>query len=150
MTRVLVVDDHALFRRGIVAVLRERQDFTVVGEASDGREAIAQAKTLVPQVILLDLMMPGMGGLEALSRLKNELLQTGILIVTISEKESDLFTALKFGARGYILKDIAPEALVDAVACVARGEVVISPSMAAKLLGEFREEAAKGEGLTPR
>jgi len=158
-TRVLVVDDHTLFRRGIAAVLSNQEDMEVVGEASDGVEAIEKAKEIVPDVILMDLNMPRCSGLEAIQALQAEMPQVGVLVLTVSEMEADLFASVKFGARGYLLKKTEPEELIHAILHIARGEVIISPLMATKLLTEFKDLTAGVEkepveeanaGLSPR
>lgn len=137
--RVLVVDDHALFRRGIVTVLTNQENISVVGEATNGLEAIAKAEELVPDVIVMDLNMPQCSGLEATQALQAKMPQMNILVLTVSDNEADLFSAIKFGATGYILKNTEPEELVQAVHHIAHGEVIISPVMATKLLTEFRD-----------
>ena len=137
--KVLVVDDHALFRRGIAAVLANQESLEVVGEASDGLEAIQKTKEIVPDVVLMDLNMPNCTGLEATQALQTEMPQVNILVLTISDKEADLFAAMKFGARGYILKDTEPDELVHAIFHIARGGVIVSPLMATKLLTEFKD-----------
>lgn len=137
--RVLVVDDHALFRRGIVTVLAHQDNINVVGEAVDGLEAIAKAEELAPDVILMDLNMPQCSGLEATQALQAKALQAKILVLTVSDNEADLFAAIKFGATGYILKNTEPEELVQAIYHIAQGGVIISPVMATKLLAEFRD-----------
>ncbi|MBI4334362.1 MAG: response regulator transcription factor [Chloroflexi bacterium] len=136
--RVLLVDDHALFRRGISAVLAAQENIQVVGEASNGLEAISKASELKPDVVLMDLSMPNVGGLEATAAIGAELPTANVLICTISEKDADLFAAMKAGAKGYIMKNIEPEELVHSVWHVARGGVVISPTMAGTLLNEFQ------------
>ena len=137
--RVLVVDDHALFRRGIVTVLANQDNINVVGEAVNGLEAIAKAEELAPDVILMDLNMPQCSGLEATQALQAKALQVKILVLTVSDNEADLFAAIKFGATGYILKNTEPEELVQAIYHMAQGGVIISPVMATKLLAEFRD-----------
>ena len=137
--KVLVVDDHALFRRGIAAVLANQEGLEVVGEASDGLEAIEKAKQITPDVILMDLNMPHCSGLEATQALQTEMPQVNILVLTISEMESDLFAAIKFGARGYILKNTEPDELIHAIFHIAQGGVIVSPLMATKLLTEFKD-----------
>ena len=137
--KVLVVDDHALFRRGIISVLANEDSLEVVGEATDGMEAIKKAKEDNPDVILMDLNMPRCTGLEAVQALQTEMPQINVLVLTVSDKEADLFAAMKFGARGYILKNTQPEELVHAILHIAQGGVIVSPLMATKLLGEFRE-----------
>ncbi len=148
--KVLLVDDHALFRRGIAAVLANQENMEVVGEASDGLKAIEKAKEIAPDVILMDLMMPNCGGLEATTVLQAEVPQANILVLTISEKEADLFAAIKAGAKGYILKNTEPEDLIQAIFHVARGGVIVSPLMAAKLLAEFKEPARVERGPVER
>ncbi|MFC1985063.1 response regulator [Chloroflexota bacterium] len=140
--KVLVVDDHTLFRRGIAAVLTNQEGLKVVGEAADGLEAIEQAKKITPDVILMDLNMPRCSGLEAIQALQAELPQVNILVLTVSEMETDLFAAVKFGARGYLLKKAEPEELIHAIHQIAKGGVIVSPLMATKLLTEFKELTA--------
>ena len=135
---ILVVDDHPLFRCGIVDILANEEGILVVGEAADGLQAIEKAKELAPDVILMDLNMPGCSGLDAIQALQVEMPEANILVLTISESESDLFAAMRFGARGYILKKAEPDELVHAILHVARGGVIVSPFMANKLLAEFK------------
>ena len=140
--KVLVADDHTLFRRGIASALAEHENLQVVGEASDGLEAIEKARKIVPDVIVMDLNMPNCSGLEATQTLQAEMPQINILVLTVSDKETDLFAAIKFGARGYILKNAEAEELVHAITHIARGGVIISPLMATKLLTEFKDLSA--------
>ena len=140
--KVLVVDDHTLFRRGIATVLSSQENLEVVGEALDGLEAIEKAKKIVPDVIVMDLNMPHCTGLEATQALQTEMPQINILVLTVSDKESDLFAAMKFGAKGYLLKNTEPEELVHAIFHIARGGVIVSPLMATKLLNEFKDLTA--------
>ncbi len=137
--KVLVVDDHTLFRRGIAAVLTGQENLEVVGEALDGLEAIEKAKEIAPDVILMDLHMPNCSGLEATQALQAEMPQVNILVLTVSDKEEDLFAAIKFGAKGYLLKNTEPEELIHAIFHIAQGGVIVSPLMAAKLLTEFKD-----------
>ena len=137
--RILVVDDHTLFRRGIIDVLSAQQNLEVVGEAIDGLEAIQKAGETKPDVILMDLNMPHCSGLEATQAIRTQMPQVNILVLTVSDRESDLFAAIKFGARGYILKNTEPEALVHAIFHIARGGAIISPLMANTLLTEFQD-----------
>ena len=143
--KVLVVDDHTLFRRGIAAVLAHQEGLEVVGEASDGLEAIEKAREIAPDVILMDLNMPRCSGLEAIQALQAEMPQINILVLTVSEMETDLFAAVKFGATGYLLKKAEPEELISAILHIARGEVIVSPLMATKLLTEFKDLTAGAE-----
>lgn len=137
-TRVLLVDDHSLFRRGIATVLSEQETLTVVGEADDGLAGVEKAKALSPDVIVMDLQMPRCGGVEACRLLQAEMPQVNVLILTVSEKESDLFGAMAAGAKGYMLKDANPVELAQAVIHIAKGGVIVSPAMAQKLLTEFK------------
>jgi len=140
--KVLVVDDHTLFRRGIAAVLANQESLEVVGEAVDGLEAIEKAKEITPDVVLMDLNMPRCSGLEAIQALQTEMPQVNVLVLTVSDKEADLFAAVKFGARGYILKNTEPEELIHAIFQIAQGGVIVSPLMATKLLTEFKDLSA--------
>ncbi|MFC2036190.1 response regulator [Chloroflexota bacterium] len=139
MIKVLVVDDHSLFRRGIAAVLVQQEGMEIVGEASDGLEAIEKAVKTAPDVILMDLNMPHCSGLEAIQALQAEMPQVNILVLTVSEMEADLFAAMKFGARGYLLKKAEPEELTHAILHIAQGGAIVSPLMATKLLTEFKD-----------
>jgi DNA-binding NarL/FixJ family response regulator len=143
--RVLVVDDHALFRRGIVTVLTNQANIKVVGEATNGLEAIEKAAELVPDVIVMDLNMPQCSGLEATQALQTKMPHLNILVLTVSENEADLFSAIKFGATGYMLKNTEPEELVQGIYHIANGGVIISPSMAAKLLTEFKDSTTDAQ-----
>jgi DNA-binding NarL/FixJ family response regulator len=136
--KVLVVDDHTLFRRGITDMLANEENLQVAGEAADGLQAIEKAKELAPDVILMDLNMPSCGGLDAIKALQAEMPEVNVLVLTVSESESDLFSAIKFGAKGYILKNTEPDELVHAILHVAQGGAIVSPLMATKLLDEFK------------
>ncbi|MDH4208821.1 MAG: response regulator transcription factor [Anaerolineae bacterium] len=135
--RVLLVDDHILFRRGVQAVLASRPDMEVVGEAGDGFEALALARETMPDVILMDISMPGCDGLEATRRIKQELPYVKVFMLTVSDADEHLFEALKSGAQGYLTKDLKAQQLFDALEGVARGEAAFSGAMAAKILREF-------------
>jgi DNA-binding NarL/FixJ family response regulator len=151
--RVLVVDDQAIVRRGIIDILAEREEMEVVGEAKDGLEAVEKAKELVPDVVIMDLMMPNCTGLEATQILQTEMPQLSIIILTVSDKEADLFDAMKFGARGYLVKNTEPEELIQAVIHTAKGGVTVSPTVATMLLSEFRaakEPEPETTSLSPR
>lgn len=141
--RVLLVDDHTLFRRGVAAVLASQEKLVVVGEAADGFEGIQKARETRPDVVVMDLIMPKCGGLEATAALQTEVPEANILILTVSDKESDLFAAIKAGARGYLLKNSEPDELLRAIFLIAKGGVIVSPAMATKLLGEFTVAAAE-------
>ncbi|HYN36845.1 MAG TPA: response regulator transcription factor [Actinomycetota bacterium] len=135
--RVLIVDDHALFRRGLQMVLEGEADIEVVGEASDGTEAVKLAEESTPDVVLMDVRMPKRSGIEATRAIKDTLPSTRILMLTISDEEADLYEAIKAGASGYLLKEISIDEVANAVRQVSQGQSLISPSMASKLLSEF-------------
>jgi two-component system NarL family response regulator len=135
--RVLVVDDHALFRRGLQMVLQAEDDIVVVGEASDGAEAVDQASQTTPDVVLMDVRMPRRGGIDACTAIKDTVPSAKIIMLTISDEEADLYEAIKAGASGYLLKEISIEEVATAIRQVHDGQSLISPSMATKLLTEF-------------
>jgi DNA-binding NarL/FixJ family response regulator len=135
--KVLIVDDHALFRRGLQMVLEGETDIDVVGEASDGQEAAKKAEDTAPDVVLMDVRMPKRSGIEATRAIKDVLPSTKILMLTISDEEADLYEAIKAGASGYLLKEISIDEVANAVRSVNQGQSLISPSMASKLLSEF-------------
>jgi two-component system nitrate/nitrite response regulator NarL len=137
--RVLLVDDHNLFRSGVRALLARQPDFEVVGEASDGLEGLKRARQLRPDVVLLDLHMPGLTGREIVRDLVQDLPETRVLMLTVSEDTEDLIETLKSGARGYLLKNIDADYLVDALRRAARGEAVMSPQMMDKLVFGLQE-----------
>lgn len=142
--KVLLADDHALFRSGIASLLRQQADFEVVGEASNGLEAFEKARELMPDVILMDIHMPGGDGLEATRKIKEVLPYTKIIILTISDEDQTLFEAIKSGAQGYLLKKIEPQDLFEMIRGVFQGEAPISGAMAAKILGEFAKQRSVG------
>jgi two-component system NarL family response regulator len=132
--RVLVVDDHPLFRRGVLDLLAEEPDIEVVGEAAGGAEAIQKAAELAPEVVLMDLTMPGQTGIETTAYLSQRWPQIRVVMLTVSEDPAALFEALSVGARGYVVKTSSPRDIVDAVRQAAQGWVIISPAMALKFL----------------
>jgi DNA-binding NarL/FixJ family response regulator len=135
--KVMIVDDHALFRRGLQMVLEQETDIEVVGEAADGHEAVEKAQELMPDVVLMDVRMPKRTGIEATQEIRDLLPHAKILMLTISDEEADLYDAIKAGASGYLLKEISIEEVADAIRSVWAGQSRISPSMASKLLTEF-------------
>ena len=135
--RVLIADDHALFRRGLEMVLEEEDDIDLVGQASDGTEAIAVAGEALPDVVLMDIRMPKITGIEACRATKEVAPSAKIVMLTISDEEEDLFEAIRAGASGYLLKDIPLDEVAEAVRAVHGGQSLINPSMAGKLLSEF-------------
>ena len=140
-TRVLLVDDQPLFRRAIATLIAEQSDFAVVGEAVNGQEALERARALLPDLVVMDIEMPIMNGVEAVRMLRDELPQIKVVVLTVSEDEDYLFDAVRFGANGYLLKDLQPEQLYEMLRAVRRGESPISPVMAGRLLAEFRRRA---------
>ena len=150
-TTVLLVDDHTLFREGMASLLSAQEDIEVVGEASDGLEALEKARDLVPDLILMDIRMPRCGGLEATRLIKQELPHTRIVMLTVSEDDQDLFEAVSLGAEGYLLKTLKSQELFELLKGVFRGEAPISRSMAKKLLQEFaRQSHPQEQPSSPR
>lgn len=139
MIRVLIVDDHAIVRKGIRALLSESGGFEVIGEAADGQEAVAAAVESRPDVILMDLLMPGMDGIEATLRITAQRPDARILVLTSFAADNKLFPAIKAGALGYLLKDSSPEDLLRAIRQVHRGEPALHPTIARKLLQEIAQ-----------
>jgi DNA-binding NarL/FixJ family response regulator len=135
--RVLIADDHALFRRGLEMVLEEEDDIDLVGQASDGTEAVTVAGESLPDVVLMDIRMPKSSGIEACRATKEVAPSAKIVMLTISDEEEDLFEAIRAGASGYLLKDIPLDEVAEAVRAVHGGQSLINPSMAGKLLTEF-------------
>jgi two-component system NarL family response regulator len=135
--RVLIADDHRLMREGTAALLEADPRISVVGLARDGAEAVGQSVALTPDVVLLDLNMPGVGGIEACAELRARLPATQVLMLTVSEHEEDLYAALRMGASGYLLKDMPPHELVEAILRVGGGEPQIAPRMAVRLLADL-------------
>jgi DNA-binding NarL/FixJ family response regulator len=136
---VLVVDDQELFRRGLVMLLGVEPGIEVVGEARDGVEGTTLATTAAPDVVLLDVRMPQRSGIEACLAMKETVPSTKIIMLTVSDEEADLYEAVKSGAAGYLLKDSSIEEVAQAVRVVADGQSLISPSMAVKLIDEFKQ-----------
>jgi two-component system NarL family response regulator len=148
--RTLIVDDHALFRRGLEIVLVTEPDIEVVGEAGDGAEAVQRAGESLPDVVLMDIKMPRSSGIEACRSIKDVAPSARIIILTMSDEEEDLFDAIKAGASGYLLKDIPLDQVAEAVRSVHGGQSLISPSMAGKLLTEFASIARRETEESPR
>ena len=151
--RVLLADPHALFRRGVRLVLEDEPDIEVVGEAGEGLDAVERIVELTPDLVLMDVRMPGVSGIEATRRVRELVPSVKVAILTVSENDDDLFDAVRAGATGYLLKEVSIEELPDAVRAVARGHSLISPSMASRLLGEFNALSRRVEeqsGNAPR
>ena len=152
--RILLVDDHTLFRSGIRLLLQRNRDFEVVGEAADGLEGVKRAKELKPDIVLLDLHMLGLSGLDALGLILQESPSCQVVLLTVSEDAEDLALALKKGAAGYLLKNIDADYLLESLRKVMQSDAVISPEMTAKLVASFRKAAPpvlnELKKLTPR
>jgi DNA-binding NarL/FixJ family response regulator len=147
--RVLLVDDHPLFRKGLASLLGREKGFEVVGEAQDGAEALNKTKDLKPDLVLMDIYMPGGDGLEATRRIKEALPSIKVVILTVSEEDKNLFEAIKCGAHGYLLKKIEPRDLFEMLRGVFRGEAPISRATATKVLSEFAEQARRSPEKVP-
>jgi two-component system NarL family response regulator len=139
--RVLLADDHTLFRNGVAAALAEHPDIHLVGEASDGIQAVAQALALVPDIVLMDISMPEMDGIDATRRIIAELPDVKIVILTVAGEDKSVFEAVKAGAQGYLLKNVDPRALVETLRSVFQGGGAVSRRMAGKILAEFSRQA---------
>lgn len=154
--RILLVDDHDLFRKGIGRLIDSQPDLEVVGEAQDGKEGLEQARALDPDVILMDIEMRQWNGVEATRRIKLERPAINVVMLTVSDEDENLFAAIRAGASGYLLKSVKPEELFRRLRGVLRGEAAISPVMAAKILQEFARldqstpTPRSIEGLSPR
>ncbi len=145
--RVLLVDDHALFREGLAGILNAQSDFLVVGEASDGLEAQVMAQELSPDLILMDVGMPGCDGLEAARRIKWVLPAATIVMLTVQDNEEKLFEAIKCGAQGYLLKNMRSRPMLELLRGAVQGQAAITPALAGRILEEFRR-LSRHEGLT--
>jgi DNA-binding NarL/FixJ family response regulator len=147
--RVIIVDDHALFRRGLEMVLENEADIEVVGEATDGQQAVDKTQELMPDVVLMDVRMPRRSGIEATHRIKELMPHVKIVVLTNSDEEADLYEAIKAGASGYLLKEISSEEVADAIRSVVQGHSRISPAMASKLLSEFQAMSKRTDDRQP-
>ncbi len=154
--RVLIADDHTLFREGLRQLLELERDLEVVGEACDGIEAVSKARDLLPDVVLMDINMPVVGGVTAIGQILEERPDVGIIVLTMLRQDQYVFEAMRAGARGYLLKDAKPTDLVFAIRMVARGASLVDPRMTTTVLKEFRRLASQVEpdqgvgGLTPK
>lgn len=146
MISVLIVDDEALVRHGLRILLETEDDITVAGEAADGREAVDLARSLHPDVVLMDVRMPGMDGLEALRTITadGDLLSTRVAVLTTFELDEYVFEALRAGASGFLIKDTEPAELLSAVRVVAHGESLLSPTVTRRVIGEFAARPSRG------
>jgi two-component system nitrate/nitrite response regulator NarL len=139
--RILLVDDHLLFRKGLARLLDAQPDFEVVGEARDGLEAVEQAQALHPDVVLMDIRMPGCDGLEATRRIKVQMPDVRVVMLTVSDDDQDLATAVRYGADGYLLKDLLPETLFQQLRGLKSGQAPISRAMTGKLFRQLAQRS---------
>jgi DNA-binding NarL/FixJ family response regulator len=137
--RVLIAEDHSLVRRGLAAIINMEEDVTVVGEAGDGEEAIEQWRRLRPDVVLMDLRMPRLEGVEAIKRIRAEDPKAGIIVLTTFDHDEDIYAGLRAGAKAYLLKDVQPEELFGCIRAVHAGEAYLQPKVAAKLVRRVQE-----------
>lgn len=144
--RVLLVDDHDLFREGLAGIIASQPDMQVIGEAGDGLEGLVKAVELKPDLVLMDLQMPGMDGLEATKKIKEALPEVTVVVLTVRDEDEKLFTALKNGAQGYLLKNIRSAEMLEMLRGAMRKEAAISPALAGRMLEEFRRLSS----LAPR
>jgi DNA-binding NarL/FixJ family response regulator len=153
--RILIVDDHALFRVGIANILGREREFDVVGEAADGRSALEAAGSVSPGIVLMDLSLPAPGGIETTQRIRREYPATAVIVMAQDEDEESLFASIKAGAAAFVIKDISPEDLIHVIRRVAQGEFLINdkvfskPAVASRVLTEFRELAVYGQEAQP-
>ena len=147
--QVLIADDHAFYREGVRAFLNNVADIEVVGEANNGDEAIIQAKELVPNVILMDLKMPGINGIEATRRIHETNSEIGVLVLTMFDDDDSVFAAMRAGARGYLLKDADKDEVVRAIIAVERGEAIFSPAIAQRMIQYFSAPSTSSKKSQP-
>src|SRR5512143_880386 len=141
--RLLIADDHVFYREGVRALLAGSPEITIVGEASTGEEAIACAAEFTPQVILMDLKMPGMNGIDATRRIHETNPDIGVLVITMFDDDDSVFAAMRAGARGYLLKDADRDELVRGIAAVEKGEAIFSPAIAQRMIQYFSASAGR-------
>ena len=139
--KVLVVDDHAVVRSGLASILAAQPDMAIIGEARDGPEAVNKALELKPDVILMDIFMPNLSGIDAMIAIKEKMPEARVLILTVSESEENLFRALRFGAKGYLLKSASIDEVITAVRQVADGQGILSPHATTRLIADFCHES---------
>jgi len=139
--RILLVDDHLLFRKGLARLVDAQPDFEVVGEAKDGLEAIEQTRRLQPDVVLMDISMPRCNGLETTRRIKSQMPEVQVVMLTVSDDEEDLTAAVRYGADGYLLKDLQPETLFEQLRGLQSGEAPISRGMTGKLFRQLSQRS---------
>jgi two-component system, NarL family, nitrate/nitrite response regulator NarL len=140
--RILLADDQPLFRRAIATLLNEQPDVEVIGEAENGLDAVEKAHALSPDLVVMDVEMPVMNGVEAVRLIRDQLPAIKVVMLTVSESDDHLFDAVRYGAHGYLLKDLRPEQLYDMLRAVMRDETPLSPAIAGRLLAEFRGKSS--------
>ncbi|MDQ5853663.1 MAG: response regulator transcription factor, partial [Chloroflexota bacterium] len=150
MIRVVLVDDHTLFREGVASLLERAGDVALVGEAATGEEAIRLADELLPDIVLMDLKMPGIGGIEATRAIVGRNPHIGVIMLTMFEDDESVFAALKAGARGYVLKDADRGVLLRALRAVAQGEALLGAPVARRVLEQFAAPAPKAIASPPQ
>ena len=153
---MLLADDHPVVRRGLAALLGTLDDFEVVGEAVDGEAAVREAQLTKPDVVLMDIRMPGIDGVEATRRIRKAVPDTAVLVLTMYDEDATVFTAMQAGAQGYLLKGAEQDEIADAIRAVARGQAIFGPGIASRLLEHFANPPAQAAAdepfpeLTPR
>lgn len=147
--KVLIADDHLFYREGVRALLNNVPEIEVIGEASNGEEAITQAKSLQPDVILMDLKMPGMNGIDATRKINETHPSIGVLVMTMFDDDDSVFAAMRAGARGYLLKDADKDEVVRAIVAVERGEAIFSPAIAKRMMQYFSAPSAASKKNQP-
>lgn len=148
--RLLVADDHALFREGLAALFSTTNEVELVGEAASGEEALAQAKALSPDVILMDINMPGLDGVQATRTILLDQPEIAVVMVTMLEDDASVFSAMRAGARGYVLKGAQHEELLQTIRAAAGGQVLFGPNIAARMMGFFQKMAASKPSISPQ
>jgi two-component system, NarL family, response regulator LiaR len=147
---ILIADDHPVVRQGLRTFLDLQSDLSVVGEAGTGAEAVMKVQELLPEVVLMDLVMPDLDGIEAARRIRDVSPSTKVIVLTSYAEDEKIFPAIKAGAAGYLLKDVEPSELADGIRRVHRGEALLHPRIAARVMREITEEKVDGEVLTAR
>lgn len=145
--KILVVDDHALFRKGIISLLSQIEDLEIIGEASNGEEGVLKAKELKPDIVLMDVEMPEMDGVEAVKHIKKALPECKVVMLTISDEDDVLFKSIRNGAQGYLLKSIDPDDMIREIRGLLKGEAALSKAIASKILKEFSNISRKGKEI---
>lgn len=150
MIRVLIADDHTVLRHGLRLILNEAADITVVGEAASGEEAVSMTLELRPAVVLMDVGMPGLDGIEATRRIRTVRPEVAVLILTISDRDQDLIEAIKAGVRGYLLKSTESSEVIEGIRRVAAGEAIVPPALMSRVFDELAKPASAARELTDR